>query len=270
MAKTYKPCSLQELKELVSDKSIHLGDIDTSLITDMTELFKDSTRKNFDGLETWDTSNVTTMKGMFCVAKYFNHPIGDWDVSKVEDMSYMFCEAPAFNQPLELWDVSNVRCMDSMFAWAYSFNQPIERWNVSKVKDMNKMFCKAAGFNQSLNDWNVSSVENMVQMFDDATSFNQPLDRWDVSKVKDMTCMFYGATSFRQPVTAWKLRGQLTRGIFLDLPDYRDMESRVMCLAALEGNNREYELQEMIEVLGEKEVHEALRLYGAKYGLMED
>ena len=48
MIKKYKPNSLQELKELVSDKSVHLGDIDTSLITDMTELFKDSTRKNFD------------------------------------------------------------------------------------------------------------------------------------------------------------------------------------------------------------------------------
>ena len=50
MIKKYKPNSLQELKELVSDKSVHLGDIDTSLITDMTELFKDSTRKNFEKL----------------------------------------------------------------------------------------------------------------------------------------------------------------------------------------------------------------------------
>lgn len=159
--------------------------------------------------------------------------------------------------------------MAQMFEGASRFNQPLNDWNVSKVKDVSKMFCKAAGFNQPLNDWNVSNVENMVQMFDDALSFNQPLDRWDVSNVKDMTCMFYGATSFRQPVTAWKLRGQLTRGIFLDLPDYRDMESRVMCLAALEGNNREYELQEMIEVLGKKVVQEALRLYGEKYGLKE-
>ena len=30
MIKKYKPNSLQELKELVSDKSVHLGDIDTS------------------------------------------------------------------------------------------------------------------------------------------------------------------------------------------------------------------------------------------------
>lgn len=244
MAKIYKPNSLQELKELVSDKSVHLGDIDTSLITDMTELFKDSTRKNFDGLETWDTSNVTTMKGMFCMAKYFNHPIGDWDVSKVEDMSYMFCEAPAFNQPLEKWDVSHVHCMDSMFAWAYSFNQPIERWNVSNVQNM---FC----------------------MFNEAKSFNQPLDKWDISNVKDMAYMFCEATSFRQPITAWRLCGQSTKGMFLRLPDYCDMESRVMCLTPLNEEAMKYDLEDMIKIFGEKAVKDTLQLYGTKYGLKE-
>lgn len=153
MIKKYKPNSLQELKELVSDKSVHLGDIDTSLITDMTELFKDSTRKNFDGLETWDTSNVTTMKGMFCVAKYFNHPIGDWDVSKVENMSYMFCEAPAFNQPLEKWDVSNVCNMKAMLHFAKSFNQPLNGWDMSGVGIIWAMFAGAKSFNQPLDKW---------------------------------------------------------------------------------------------------------------------
>ena len=160
--------------------------------------------------------------------------------------------------------------MAQMFEGASRFNQPLNDWNVSKVKDMNKMFCKAAGFNQPLNDWNVSNVENMVQMFDDALSFNQPLDRWDVSNVKDMTCMFYGATSFRQPVTACKLRGQLTRGIFLDLPDYRDMESRVMCLTPHDEEAMRYDLEDMIGIFGEEAVQDALRLYGPKYGLKED
>lgn len=85
MGKKYKPACTKELKELL-EKDVRLGDIDTSLITDMTELFLRSKRKDFDGLETWDTSNVTTMKGMFCMAKYFNHPIECWDVSKVGDM----------------------------------------------------------------------------------------------------------------------------------------------------------------------------------------
>ena len=55
MVKKYKPCSRKELRELVKDESICLGEIDTSLITDMSWLFCDSIRMNFDGLETWDT-----------------------------------------------------------------------------------------------------------------------------------------------------------------------------------------------------------------------
>ncbi len=115
MIKKYKPNSLQELKELVSDKSVHLGDIDTSLITDMSWLFCDSIRMNFDGLETWDTSNVTTMERMFHRAKYFNHPIGNWDVSSVTNMECIFCGCSNFNQPLGDWDVSSVTNMESMF-----------------------------------------------------------------------------------------------------------------------------------------------------------
>ena len=42
-----------------------------------------------------------------------------------------------------------------------------------------------------------------------------------------------------------------------------------MCLAALDRPDREYDLQEMINIFGEKAVHDALRLYGAKYGLKE-
>ena len=110
----------------------------------------------------------------------------------------------------------------------------------------------------------------MDSMFAWAYSFNQPIERWNVSKVKDMTCMFYGATSFRQPVTAWKLQGQTTRGIFLDLPDYCDMESRVMCLTPHNDEVMKYDLEDMINLFGEKTVRDALRLYGEKYGLKED
>ncbi|WP_297208527.1 hypothetical protein [uncultured Brachyspira sp.] len=35
----YKPQTREELKEFVEDENIYLGDIDTSLITDMSELF---------------------------------------------------------------------------------------------------------------------------------------------------------------------------------------------------------------------------------------
>ncbi|MCI7446476.1 hypothetical protein [Campylobacter sp.] len=38
--KKYQPQSLAQLKTLVKDESVYLGDIDTSLIADMTSLFE--------------------------------------------------------------------------------------------------------------------------------------------------------------------------------------------------------------------------------------
>ena len=106
-------------------------------------------------------------------------------------------------------------------------------------------------------------------MFNEAKSFNQPLNRWDISNVKDMAYMFCEATSFRYPITAWSLHGQSTQGMFLRLPGYCDMESRVMCLTPHDDKALKYDLEDMIQQFGKKAVHDALRLYGTKYGLKE-
>ena len=82
--------------------------------------------------------------------------------------------------------------------------------------------------------------------------------------------MFCKATSFRQPITAWRLCSQSTKGMFLRLPDYRDIESRVMCLTPHDEEAMRYDLEDMIGIFGEEAVQDALRLYGPKYGLKED
>ena len=67
----------------------------------MSNLFLRAKRTNFSGIESWDTSNVITMEGMFARCTRFNIPIGCWNVSKVKDMIFMFYECAAFNQPLD-------------------------------------------------------------------------------------------------------------------------------------------------------------------------
>ncbi|MBQ9241785.1 MAG: BspA family leucine-rich repeat surface protein [Proteobacteria bacterium] len=66
-------------------------------------------------LDNWDTSNVTSMTGMFRGATAFNQPLNDWDTSNVTDMSNMFARATAFNQPLDYWNISKVINMDNIF-----------------------------------------------------------------------------------------------------------------------------------------------------------
>ena len=217
----YKPTSRKELRDLVTDESIYLGDIDTSLITDMSNLFDFFNRDNYDGIENWDTSNVENMAGMFSANRNFNKDISKWNVSKVKNTAYMFFLAEKFNQPLNDWDVSNVTNMNSMFMNAKSFNQPLNNWNVSKVQSMSDMFNRAESFNQNINDWNVSNVENMNHMFSSAYRFNQPLFKWDTSKVKEMSGMFSLAYAFNQSLNNWNVSNVINmRCMFMFARDF--------------------------------------------------
>ncbi|CAM3313642.1 BspA family leucine-rich repeat surface protein [Helicobacter labetoulli] len=129
----YKPQTKEELKELVADESIHLGDIDTTHITDMSHLFEDSIRKDFSGIEKWNVSNVENMKNMFYNATNFNQPLNSWNVESVTSMSSMFDGATSFNQPLDSWNVRNVDYMSDMFKGAKSFKQDILSWKNWKL-----------------------------------------------------------------------------------------------------------------------------------------
>ena len=111
----YKPTTKQELKVLVNDLSIDLGDIDTSLITDMRRLFENTNRTDFSGIEKWNVSNVRYMGSMFSFTKEFNQPLNNWDVSNVCWIDYMFFKAKKFNQSINKWDLSKVVDKEHMF-----------------------------------------------------------------------------------------------------------------------------------------------------------
>lgn len=87
--KKYKPKTYFELIKLVDDKTIKLGDIDISLIDNMSALFFDSNRENFDGIETWDVNHVKHMDSMFKNSK-LNVDISHWNINNVETMDNMF------------------------------------------------------------------------------------------------------------------------------------------------------------------------------------
>ena len=176
----------------------------TSLVTDMTGLFNNTTTFNQD-ISTWDVSNVTNMYEMFSGATTFNQPIGNWDVSKVTDMFYMFYNTP-FNQNINSWDTSNVTNMNGMFNSATSFNQPIGNWDVSSVTNMGGgMFQSSFSFNQDISTWDVSNVTDMNTMFY-GSSFNQDISSWDVSSVTNMEYML-GVTPFNQDLSSWSVDG---------------------------------------------------------------
>ena len=90
----YFPKTKEELREIIEKRikdegnEVNLNDIDTSKITDMSELFVEI---DFDG------------------------DISGWDVSKVKNMSFMFAWCEDFNQDISNWDVSNVKKINNIF-----------------------------------------------------------------------------------------------------------------------------------------------------------
>ena len=212
----YYPKTKDELRSLVRAESLNLGDIDTSAITDMSELFYKIERRDFSGIESWDVSSVTDMGGMFAGVENFNQPLNNWDVSSVTDMRGMFYGCYDFNQPLNNWNVSSVTNMCAMFAGCYDFNQPLNNWNVSSVTNMCAMFAGCYDFNQPLNNWNVSSVTDMGAMLTGCYNFNQPLNNWNVSSVTDMYEMFYNCENFNQPLDNWNVSSVTDMSLMFD------------------------------------------------------
>jgi len=178
---------------------------DTSLITDMSELFYYNETFN-DDISQWDVSSVTTTEKMFKFAQSFNQDISGWDISNVVYINEMFYYATNFNQDIGYWDVSSVTDMEGMFFAATDFNQDLVSWDVSKVTDTNGMFFSATSFNGDISHWDTSNVTKLNSMFRGASSFNQDISGWDVSGVNDwygMNSMFYGAESFNQDISSW-------------------------------------------------------------------
>ncbi|MEI0488602.1 BspA family leucine-rich repeat surface protein [Brachyspira pulli] len=147
----YKPKYKFGLLDYIKDESINLADIDTSDMIDMSYLFEDSKRKNFDGIETWNVSNVTDMKCMFKNAEYFNADLSKWNVFKVLDMSEMFSNTKYFNCDLTSWNIDNVKYFENIFENADSFKH---------IKTVLKFYnkCKSRNYKKKL--------QSMLETFD--------------------------------------------------------------------------------------------------------
>ena len=99
-------------------------------------------------------------------AKLQYGPIASWNTSEITDMRSLFCDKAGFNEDISRWDVSNVTSLYGTFNGASSFNGDLSSWDVSKVTAMNYMFCGATSFDQQLGGAWARSKARKNYMFD--------------------------------------------------------------------------------------------------------
>ena len=221
------------LRDLIAGND-DVTNVVTTLITDMSELFKNNTTFNQD-ISTWDVSNVTDMEYMFYDAAAFNQDISTWSVDGVTE-----CNGFSDGAPLTEANTPNFTNCEPCFIYldnngvtikacsgavngdtgvidnvSYTIvNEATLRTMIendsiltnkvtSLVTDMSELFNDNTTFNQDISSWDVSNVTNMSNMFLDAAAFNQDISSWNVSSVTNMNGMFGGATAFNQPLNNW-------------------------------------------------------------------
>ena len=123
--------------------------------------------ENLD-LNTIDTSNTTSMQGLF-----------------------LYCNASVLN--LNNFDTSNVTNMQGMFYYSKAEVLDVSKFNTSKVTNMLGMFdnCYAVTI-IGLTNFNTSSVDDIRAMFRNSYVNELDLTSFDTSKITNMLEMFHG------------------------------------------------------------------------------
>ncbi len=109
---------------------------------DSSYLFADTGVRDLVGTENFDTSKVTSMKGMFSDTGLIEFDFDKFNTSKVTDMSYMFSECDVLETISgSSFNTASVRDFSSMFNDCVALkNFEIKNMDLSSAQNLNYMF----------------------------------------------------------------------------------------------------------------------------------
>ena len=170
----------------------------------------------------WDTSLVTDMSYMFKNAEKFDEDIRSFMRNDVT-LTDMFSGATAFlekygisatPQP-EFYTPLNDTTLKPAIADYFDADKKAELlakhgklkyWNTGGVTDMSNLFREKSDFNEEIDGWDVTSVTNFEKMFSGCSSFNKPINKWTLKDAPlNMRFMFDGAENLDVEIRGWKV-----------------------------------------------------------------
>lgn len=180
--------------------------------------------KTIEGIENLNTSDVTTMNGMFeMCANLESLDVSNFDTRNVTDMKTMFMACQKLKSiDLSNFDTHNVTDMNSMFLQCTGLTSlDVSKFNTKNVTDMDLMFFNCNKLTTlDVSNFNTQKVTDMGSMFADCSSLTSlDVSNFDTQAATTMEDMFQNCKELKTIYLgeAFKLAANV-RGICADCP----------------------------------------------------
>ena len=182
---------------------LDVSGFDTSLVTDMSRMFFVCSALTTLDLSSFDTSLVTDMSSMFNNCSALTElDVSDFNTSKVTDMSFMFYACKLTTLDVSGFDTSKVTSMFRMFQGCSALTTlDVSGFDTSKVTNMDSMFRSCSQLTTlDLSNFDTSNVTNMDSMFRSCSSLKSITfgDTFVTSLVTNMSYMFYRCSTLTE------------------------------------------------------------------------
>lgn len=201
-----------------------LDEWNTGNVTNMSIMFSGCNRLSTVGITSWDVRKVTTTEGMLQGTPITSLDLSAWNTDSLTNMYCMFENCTKLTSlNLSGWDMSNVTSMKGLFGHDQQLtNLRFDGWNTGNVRFMGHMFeycTKLTGLD--LSGWDTSNVTDMSALFNNCTSLASLKlgDRWNMGNVTDTAWMFSAdrklASTIARIVPDWNMGSvRKTAGMF--------------------------------------------------------
>ena len=174
-----------------------IENLNTSMVTDMWQMFYNCKSLTSLDLKTFDTHNVLSMSYMFFGCNnltYLN--VSSFDTSNVGNMNWMFAGCwKLTNLSVSNFDMHSVWTMLGMFSSCKGLTHiDVSKFNTENVKSMQAVFQRCENLSSlDLSGFNTSKVEDIACMFASCKSLTSlDLSNFDTQLVNQSTSLFSG------------------------------------------------------------------------------
>ena len=181
-------------------KSLKLSSFDTSDVTDMSDMFFGCQELENLDLSKFNTENVTNMQSMFQACfKLKSLDLRSFNTEKVEYMDGMFRLCKSLESlDLSSFNTEKVEYMEMMFKGCSSLESlDVSSFNTENVTRIYGMFGECSSLKSlDLSNFNTMNVDSLTIMFDQCSSLKSlDLSNFNTENVEGMEGMFRGCSS---------------------------------------------------------------------------